>query len=188
MEERMREMLAEGETLLWSGRPVSFRTMDKTNKRGLTISLIVKAVVTLSLLAGYFRLTSEAGVPVKPGLLAIILFFAGFAFYYPLHTAKRLREQTYYGLTESRLLRIGTKEDSVAYDRIKTASLRTDEDGQATLLCGDHAQKLRPGQWRGAADGPFDDDPRDAEAHSVVLYALPVDGKLREILKRYLSV
>ena len=32
MEEQFREHLMEGEQLLWTGRPESFETLDKTNK------------------------------------------------------------------------------------------------------------------------------------------------------------
>ena len=35
METKLRNLLAEDETLLWSGRPEPFETLDKTNKQSI---------------------------------------------------------------------------------------------------------------------------------------------------------
>ena len=188
MEERLQGMLTEGETLLWSGQPEPFKIIDRTNQKGLIASFIVKLIATAAILMLYFRVALSGDAGVQPGVVILILLVAAFAFYYPVHTATRLRRSTYYGLTDRRILRVGTKDESVPYDRIKNAALRTDEDGQSTLLCGPHAVKLRPGRWRNEADVPFDNDTRAPEAQSVILYALPMDERLRGLLKQYLPV
>ena len=188
MDEKLREMLAEGETLLWSGQPLPFDTLDATNRRGIIISTVVKAVVTAGILAGYCAAVAREGSGFQPGLVVLILLIAGFALYYPFRTARHLRRNTLYGLTDRRVLRVGSKDEGVPYDRIKSASLREDADGQFTLLCGRRAQKLRPGRWRNEADTPFINDSGAPEAQSVLLYALPMDDRLRGLLKQYLQI
>jgi len=55
------------------------------------------------------------------------------------------------------------------------------------LLCGPRALGLKPDRWRSEASLPFIDDPDKPEAQTLVLYALPVDDKLREILKQHFT-
>lgn len=188
MEDRLHDMLTEGETLLWSGQPLTFKALDRTNQSRIVTGLVIKATATVAALTIYAQLARNSAVGIKPGVVIFIVLLAAFVMYYPFHTARRLRSNTLYGLTDKRILRVGAKEQAVAYDRIKRVTLRSDDDGQYTLLAGSRVQSLRPTRWRYEADAPFVDDPRDAEAENVVLYALPLDGSLNRILKQYLSV
>ncbi len=188
MEEELRALLAEDETLLWSGRPEPFETMDKTNKRSIEIGLGVKACIAMILLAFYIRETRRIAEAIMPGIVIFIAALAVFALLYPFRTARRLRNKTLYGMTDKRILRVGASVGHVPYGRIERAALRTDEDGHVTLLCGPQTQNLRPSQWRNAADVAFINNADESEAASVILYALPVDDELRALLHKYLPI
>ena len=187
MYDKLRAMLTEDETLLWSCRPASFDTMDRTNRKGIIVGFILKAIFAAGATMMYLRVARNTDAGIKPGVIAIILLIAAFAFAYPFLTARRLRQNTYYGLTDRRILRVDTKEESVPYNRIEDTALRSDEDGHFTLLCGPRALGLKPDRWRSEATLPFIDDPDRPETQTLVLYALPVDDKLRGILKQYLA-
>ena len=186
MEEQLRGHLMEGEKLLWSGRPESFDTLDRTNKAGIIVGTIVKAVVTLALIV-CFTFAQDKG-SVKPDIVVIILVFGAFALINPFVIARRLRNKTIYGLTDRRVLRAGTYDEAIPYERIRSAALRTDADGHTSLLCGPRATDLKPRLWRAEADASFINVHEEPEAARVILYALPMDDRLRALLDRYIPI
>lgn len=188
MEKQLREHLSGDEQLLWSGCPEPFDTLDRTNKTSIVVGLVIKVLVTLGILLLFYSSAKQNGNSVKPGAIIIILAFAAFAVMNPFLIAHRLRKKTIYGLTDKRILRAGTNEGAVPYERIKTAVLRTDEDGHTTLLCGSRAYNLKPRQWRSEADASFLNSIDSQEADRVILYALPMDSRLRELLNKYLPL
>lgn len=187
MEQQLRDHLLEDEQLLWTGCPEPFETLDKTNKTSIIVGLVVKALVTLGLLVMFFFSTQNGGSR-HPGVFIIILAFAAFAFLNPFLIARRLRKKTIYGLTDKRIMRAGATDNSVPYERIKNAVLRTDKDGHTSLLCGPRANSLKPRQWRSEADASFIDNQNEPEADRVVLYALPMDSKIKDLLNKYLAL
>lgn len=188
MEEQLREQLMEDEKLLWMGCPESFDTLDRTNRTGIVVGLIVKALVALGILIIYIVSAGQQGISVKPGMIVAILALAAFAMLNPFLVARRLRKKTIYGLTDRRVLRSGSNDGAVPYERIRNAVLRTDSDGHTSLLCGPRAYRLKPRQWRGEADASFINNREEPEADRVILYALPMDGRLRELLYQYLPL
>lgn len=92
MEEQFREHLMEGEQLLWTGRPESFETLDKTNKTSIIVGLVIKAIITLGILL-LFIISAQENGGVKPGVIAFILAFAAFAFANSFLIARRLRKK-----------------------------------------------------------------------------------------------
>ena len=187
MEQKFGELLEKDETLLWCGRPERFETLDKTNKQSIVIGLVVKLIVIGGLLALYIR-SALGAAGIKWGIIAAILAFGAFALVNPFLVARRLRDKTFYGLSDRRILRTGASDESVPYERIKSAALRTDEDGHTTLLCGPRTKDLKPHQWRGEADAAFINGPDDPEALRVILYNLPMTKELKAILKEKIEV
>ncbi len=187
MEKELREHLLEDEQLLWSGCPEPFDTFDKTNKNSLTVGLVLKILVTLGLVATFYISAQEKG-EVKPGVFVFIVLFAAFVAINPFLVARRLRKKTIYGLTDKRIIRAGATDEAVPYDRIKSAVLRTDADGRTSLLCGPRAVKLKPRQWRGEADASFINVIDEPEADRVILFALPMDDHLRNLLTEHLPI
>lgn len=187
MEKNFSELLEKDEKLLWCGRPERFETLDKTNKQSIVIGLAVKLIVIGGILALYIR-GALAAAGIKWGIIAVILAFGAFALVNPFLVARRLRDKTFYALSDRRVLRAGANDGSVPYERIKSAVLRTDADGHTTLLCGPRTKDLKPRQWRGEADAAFLNGPDDPEALRVILYNLPMTKELRAILKDKIGV
>lgn len=187
METKLRNLLAEDETLLWSGTPEPFETLDKTNKKSIFIGLAIKIAIIATCLILYIHAALNA-VGIKPGVIIFILALGGYAICNPFITAKRLREKTIYGLTDKRVLRAGTAEGGVPYERMKSVVLRMDEDGHTSLLCGPNTKNLKPRQWRSEADAAFINGPDDPEALRVIMYAIPNDKELKTLLKKYLQI
>ena len=188
MEAQLREHLMEDEQLLWSGCPESFDTLDKTNKTSIIVGLVIKALITLGILLLFYISAHENGDSVKPGVVIFILVFAALAVINPFLVARHLRGNTIYGLTNKRILRSGRNDEAVPYERIKKAMLRTDNDGRTSLLCGSRAYDLKPRKWRGEADASFINNRDEPEAERVILYALPMDDSLKDLLNEYLPL
>ncbi|MBP5169073.1 MAG: hypothetical protein ILP14_07710 [Oscillospiraceae bacterium] len=187
MEEQLREQLLEDEQLLWTGCPESFNTFDKTNKPSIVFGLVIKALFILGILF-MFLYSAQNGGSKQPGIFICIIAFAVFTVLNPFLIARRLRKKTIYGLTNKRIIRSGSTDNAVPYERIKKATLDTDKDGHTTLLCGERAVDLKPRKWRGEADASFIDTHDAPEADRVILYALPMDGKLNDLLYKYLPI
>mgnify|MGYP007069925427 CR=1 FL=1 len=187
MEQKLHELLEEDEQLLWCGRPERFETLDKSNKQSILVGLVVKVLVVAGILAMYIR-AALAAAGVKWGIIAAILAIGAYAVLNPFLTARRLRSKTFYGLSDRRVLRTGANDESVPYERIKSAALRMDADGHTTLLCGPRTKDLKPHQWRGEADASFINGPDDPEALRVILYNLPMTKELKAILKEKIGV
>ena len=186
MEEQLREHLMDGEQLLWTGAPEPFETFDRTNRTGIIVGIVIKAIITIALI--YCFTFAQDGGSVNLGILAVILVFAALALINPFMIARRLRNRTFYGLTDRRILRCGTFDESVPYERIQSAVLRTDADGRTTLLCGPRVVNLKPGQWRAEADASFINTHDESEAARVILFALPMDDQLRALLEAHIHV
>lgn len=187
MEQKLRNLLAEDETLLWSGRPEPFETLDKTNKQSILIGLAIKIAVVAILLILYIRAALGA-IGIKPGVIVVVLLIGGYAIANPFLTARRLRKNTFYALTDKRVIRAGANDSAVPYERMKNAVLRTDADGHTTLLCGPRTKDLKPHQWRSEADAAFINGPDDPEAIRVILYAVPQDKEFKALVKKYLGI
>ena len=188
MEKQLREHLLENEQLLWTGRPEAFETLDKSNKTSIMVGLVIKLVVTLGILLLYGMSARQDGGNIKPIVIVFILAIAAFAIVNPFLLARRLGKKTIYGLTDKRIIRSGSTDGAVPYARIKKAVLRTDDDGHTCLLCGPRACGLKPRQWRGEADAAFIDSHDEPEADRVILYALPMDDRLKDLLNKYLPL
>lgn len=188
MEAQLREHLMEDEQLLWSGCPESFDTLDKTNKTSIIVGLVIKVLITLGILFLFWSSAQQKGGSIKPGVILFVLAFAILAVINPFLVARRLRRDTIYGLTNKRIIRSGRNDEAVPYERIKKALLRTDNDGHTTLLCGSRAYNLKPRQWRGEADASFINNHDEPEAERVILYALPMDDSLKDLLSEYLPI
>ena len=182
MEQQLREHLMEGEQLLWSGRPEAFETLDKTNKSSIITGLVIKLLVTIGLLVVYVISARDNSVIVA------ILALAAVALANPFLIARRLRRKTVYGLTDKRVLRSGVFDQAIPYERIRSAELRTDEDGHTSLLCGPRSAGLKPRKWRSEAEASFIDNRDEPEAARVIFYAIPVSEEVKGLLKQYLPI
>lgn len=147
MEETLKNGLRDGETILWRSKTEAIETLDKTNKKPFWLTLLISAAVFVLLVVLYVLNVSG---PQKPVVYIILLVACGFAPVRRLADAREARK-LHYIVTDRRLLSISGELRGVELKRVKTAALRTDEDGHLSLLAGADAVKARPSRWRALA-------------------------------------
>lgn len=188
MEDKLNYALEDGEELLWEGRPEEFDTLDKTHKSGIIKGAIIKVIVGAAILIGYFAVAGRNGAGVKGGLVAIIILIAAYAVASPFIHANTLRRKIGYAITNKRLFVVKDDVKSVAFDQIKAAAIKTDDDGHVTLLCGEDAVKGKQTRWRSDASLGIRMDADNSECSSAVWYAIPDAQKVEPILRQYLPL
>lgn len=187
MEEQISKALEPGEKLLWKGRPEAFETLDKTHKSSILCASAIKLLIMLCVIGAYIVSTSRGG-NFSLLILAVLCAITVFMLAMPFLTARHLRRQIFYVLSDRRIIRLGFAEGSVPYSRIKTAALKSDSDGHVSLLCGPRALKLKASRRRQNADCAFENYADENQCVCAVLYALPMDSRLERILHEHLPL
>lgn len=188
MEELLKESLREEETLLWSGRPEAFETLDKTHKVPFIRKGIIAALVTIAICAAYVIFAQIKNVPLKPAVLVIVAACGIFVILRGLIDASKLRKRVLYAITDKRLIIQTDSEKSVEYSAISAAKLDRDEDGHVSLLCGEDAIKAKPWKRRVMALAGTVTNDTTGMCESFAFYAIPDADKVKEILKPYLPL
>lgn len=188
MEEILKPILEEDEKLLWSGRPESFETLDKTHKSNFIKRCVITAAVTAVLLALYFIAIGRTGAEVKAGLVVIVLLMAAYSVVSPLLHASQLRKKVQYAVTDKRLVIIKDEPKAMPYSQIGIAAIKTDADGHSSLLCGPSAVKSADIRWRGDTAAGIRTDTDSGLCDALVMYAVPEPEKLRAVLRPYLTL
>ena len=188
MEEILKPVMDEDEKVIWTGRPESFETIDKTHKTSFIRRTITTVVVTAVLFALYFFAIGRTGAEVKMGLIVIILLLSGYIVISPLLHASQLRRKTRYAVTDKRLVIINGEPKAMPYSNITIAALKSDNDGHSTLLCGPEAVKESPTKWRSDAALGIRTNNDSGLCDSLVMYAVPDPEALREALRPYLTL
>ena len=178
MEELLKESLREEETLLWSGRPEAFETLDKTHKIPFIRKGIIAALVTIAICAAYVIFAQIKNVPLKPAVPVIVAACGIFVILRGLIDASKLRKRVLYAITDKR----------VEYSAISAAKLDRDEDGHVSLLCGEDAIKAKPWKRRVMALAGTVTNDTTGMCESFAFYAIPDADKVKEILKPYLPL
>ena len=72
MDEELKSALKDGEKILWQGKPESFVTLDKTNKKSFVIKAVITAVICVGLIIAYGAATipQDNFKPVLPLVVA----------------------------------------------------------------------------------------------------------------------
>lgn len=187
MEKTIHNHLKKNEQLLWQGKPESFKMLDNTNKSSIIGNALIKAVVILGLIALCIYIDIEEAF-IKPWAILFLIVFGIYIQTEPFRIAHHLRDKTQYILTDQRILRMGAKKDSVSYEDIQTASLKTDEDGHYSLLCGEDSLTMKSNQWRNYADSNVITEMDSDTCACMILYALPMDTNLKRILQAHLPL
>lgn len=187
MDELLKSALKDDEKLLWSGKPESFETLDKTNKPAFTKKAVISAVAAILLSIVYTFLVAKSN-NFKIGVVIVIFAIALFVPLAVLLDANKLKKSILYAVTDQRLITVADSAKGVEYSAIKTAAFKTDADGHTSLLCGADALELPPDKWRAqAVTGVCLDDSAEV-CERYAMYALPNAEKLKEILAPYLSL
>lgn len=188
MEKLLQNALAEGETLLWKGRPEPFEPMDKTYKDKI-IKNTIKAFVIAIILTVAYILTARY-CEVKASAVLIFVFYLC-AFCVPYNNYKDvmdLRKKVIYAITDERMITVVDSAKSVDYCHVPEVTFRSDEDGHVSLLCGHDAMNSEPTNWRFASVSGVVMDESNDFCESYVMYNIPEVDKVKDILSKYVKV
>ena len=187
MDETLREKLGAGEQLLWSGKPESFETLDKTNKKRILLKIIIAVAVCALLLVEYVILAGKNNADIKPAAVIVVLACGVYFCLDSFLQANQLKKVR-YAITDKRLLCVsGDEVKSVSYENVPAACFKKDEDGHVTLLCGEEGMKAKPSKWRSIALHPLNMANSNV-CESFAFYALPDADRVKKILKEYLTL
>ena len=180
MEELIRNELGNEEKLLWTGKSVSTKMLDNTNRMGYLMRILIPLIIMAGMM--YASAVKTGGIKVSAFLM---LLFLGILI--PLsavldgYGVRNLE----YAATDRRLIRKnGTQLISVNYDEITECRFSKDKDGQTSLLCGKKAVNARPSKWRGQALFTGDLE-KDEENHvkGYTFYAINDPDGLKQAMK-----
>ena len=147
MNEKLKEYLADGEQLLWSGAP-SVKTLDEAHKT----AFIGKAVLTVAAVAAfllYYMAGVQAGTITFKFSAIVLTLVLGAVVLLPDYMDVGKLNKAVYGMTDRRLIVVvnGYAHD-IAFDKIADYRFDTDKAGQTTLMCGKSGMKTRPDRRR----------------------------------------
>ena len=179
--------LEAGETLLWSGVPEDFETLDKTNGKRIRRSSIIKIVCTLLVILATILLENKQGKPVSFILIVVILAVGAYMVAAPWLNAKKLRQEVAYAITDRRLILAVNTAGSIRYDMVKEAAFRTDADGHTTLLIGKEALGKSAQNWRNFTPVTPYVNAETNTCECMVFYAVPDAAKVKQLLMPYIS-
>ena len=186
MEERLRNSLIEGEEILWMGSP-KFQTLDRTNRT----YIIAKAVLTLAsvgvFMVSYLDYAIAGGMGVNVTVPVIVAALTALVLMPEIMDAYKLKKAL-YAVTNRRIISVvnGTVM-SVEYSKIQEYAFAEDTDGQISLLCGNKAMACKPRMRRlyTILGARLTEDKSVCESY--VLYAIPENNELKQLLKTYIA-
>ena len=185
MDENLQHKLDDGEKLLLTSKPESFKAKDKTHAKSFTTGLIIALVIAAGLTVGYFALVGAQ--MVKPVLIIIIWVCALYAAFAEMLGCPKVRK-TVYCLTDKRVL-LDTEGEfhEFAYSQVEDFEFKNDDDGHTSLLVGKTALKKAPSKWRQLPIEPvLTEDATNAVAKAG-LYAIEDPEKFRRIFAEQVS-
>lgn len=187
MEQILQNKLKPEETLLWTGRPAAFVTMDRTHKASIIKKCIIVAIAVVAVLAAYLFYATSNELPINASMIVIALVAGAYGMSGSFTIANKLRTKTLYALTDARLIIVcGTHFEATTYENVLGYDFVTDEDGHTSLICGDTPKSetsnmRRTGTVRGAVN-----DTENGRCHSFVMYALEDVDAVKKILAKHM--
>lgn len=189
MEDKLKSKLLEGETLLWSGRPETFETLDLTHKQYFIKKTIIAALIAAVLAAAYVLLAVRLGANISWVVIVLIIACAAASPIGFFSSASKLRKEVLYAVTNKRLLIVCGEIRSIPHENVKTALFKTDADGHTSFIFGSKAEKSKPYSWRNAAlFGLFYEDCGEEECDLMAFYAVSDAEALKKIVAPYISL
>lgn len=188
MEDFLKEIAKNNEKVLWKGKPETVKTFEGGYKQRFIKKSIIAVAVAVLLNGLYAYLAIKNEVAIKPALIIVVLVLAMMSPYSCIAAAKKLNEITYV-FTDERISVIrNTVINSVPYSKIDAAEIKSDDIGHEALLCGEDAIKQKPDEWRERTVYPASMDDTYTKCLDFVLYSLPKDKMLYEILRTKLPM
>ena len=189
MEHKLNSILADGETLLWSGAPEQFNMMSPTYKGKMIRKILLVAVGIIGLSAWYISAAMANGVAVRPIAIVICALPFLYSLYNDFRDAKKLQSVTLYAMTDRRMITVIDKTVSfIPYEKIGCWKMEADGDGIVSLICGDDAMKAKATTRRAAAVCGAHTNIDTDLCESYVMYGITHDaGEISKIAAKHIA-
>ena len=189
MEQKLNGILAEDETLLWSGAPEQFDMMSPAYKGKMIRKILLVIVGILGLSAWYISAAIANGVAVRPIAIVICALPFLYSIYNDFRDVKKLKNDTLYAMTDRRMITVIDKTVSfIPYEKIGCWQMESDADGIVSLICGDDALKAKATTRRAAAVCGAHTNIDTDLCESYVMYGITHDaGKISKIAGKYID-
>lgn len=189
MEDRIKGILHNGESLLWTGEADRVVTLNRTYGKNFRNNLIIVIIAFIALMVFYAFLCHRNNVDIN----WIIVVMFGLICAIPIiniFTEATQISKALYLATDSRLIIVVDEAKDIEYEKIHSAAFKTDEDGQITLLCGDRALKSKPHTWRSASilGNLVSQSEEEGPCQSFAFYAVNDPEGLRKVLENKINV
>lgn len=186
MNNKIKALLSDGETILWQGSPKEFETFDTEYKEKFKTSFLILGIVGLIVEFSYIFFTIKSGAAVNfLYALAILIVFLAFPVI-EITEASRIRKLSYV-FTDQKIIIDGINSKVCPYNLIKDFKLVTDKAGTKSLVCGNKIDlSSKDTNLRMASMLCLDSKQKDkALADALVLYSLP--DETLGIINQYVS-
>lgn len=188
MEEKLKSTLLEGERVLWQSEPAKFELLGKVYKPDFIKKGILSLLVFVVLLSAYLTVVARQEIEPNYVVLGIVLLLCSLSPMNVINDGKRLKKDTLYVATDSRLIVLRDSARAVEYKLIPAAKFQTDADGVTSLLCGETAMKAKPHKWRLITLLGHNTNDEDPLCKSFAFYGVKNAEALRRVLKEQICL
>ena len=183
MDTKLKDVLMDGEQLLWSGSPV-FKTLGETHKNMFAVKAIVVVGALIAFLCYYLKGVMDGVIAFKAMAIVIMVVLAAVPLMLEWLDAQKMRK-TVYAVTDSRLIAVvDTAVNVITYDKIKDYKFAADADGQVSLVCGCDMMKASPRSYRASCVYGVRMKGDGSECERFVMYALPDADAVAELVTK----
>lgn len=183
MEQKLYDILTDGEKVLWSGKP-EFKILGETHKKFFAAKVVVIAFALIAFFMYYFIGVKEGTIPFKASVLVIMGVIAAVPLMLEWLDAQKMKK-TIYAVTDKRLISlVDTAVNALPYDRIKEYKFAEDADGQVSLVCGCDMMKKNPRSYRASAVFGLRMKDDNSECERFVMYAIPEADKVKKLVAK----
>ncbi|MBQ3256891.1 MAG: hypothetical protein IJA67_05725 [Oscillospiraceae bacterium] len=186
MNDKLNEVLLEGEKLLWSGKP-TMKMLDETHKNVYAGKAVLTVFGAVAFLMYYMLGVTEGTIPFKAAVLVLLAVLMGVILAPDRMDVGKLNKAV-YGVTDRRLLvLVNGAVHAVAYDKIDAYKFETDKDGQTSLLCGESGMKVRPSRRRLNTIFGLRMTDDCSMCDRFVMYGIPEADKVEKLVNKYVK-
>lgn len=188
MEDNLQSKLKPEETLLWTGRPETFETLDATHKPAYLKKCVAVVIAVVALIAWYINSATSKGHSVDAVVIILFLLIGTYAIASDLLDANKLKNKTLYALTDMRMISlIGGSLEGVEYKNVDCYNFVEDEDGHVTLLCGEWPMEEKSRLRRTATIRGACNDANTGRCNSFAMYALDDVDTVKKIIGEHMA-
>jgi len=185
MEQKLNDILVDGEKLLWSGKP-EFKSLGETHKNFYAGKVVVVAFALIAFFMYYFIGVKEGTIPFKAAVLVIMGVVAAVPLALEWLDVQKMNK-TVYAVTDKRLISlVDTAVNTLTYDLIREYKFAEDADGQVSLVCGCDMMKKSPRTYRASAVYGLRMKDDHSECERFVMYAIPEADKVKKLVANQL--